>query len=100
MYLHLFIGSDSTKDNLSEALCWKHTEAHPSNNSVFLDETKRFVFPVHPVVVVTVVVKLYNFLLVTNIDKFLLPPSKKEVMFLVRSVCLFVCLSVGLLANL
>jgi len=30
----------------------------------------------------------------------LLPPPKKEVMFLVRSVCLFVCLSVGLLANL
>jgi len=30
----------------------------------------------------------------------LLPPLKKEVMFLVRSVCLFVCLSVGLLANL
>jgi len=29
-----------------------------------------------------------------------LPPPKKEVMFLVRSVCLFVCLSVGLLANL
>ena len=31
---------------------------------------------------------------------YLLPPPKKEVMFLVRSVCLFVCLSVGLLANL
>jgi len=30
----------------------------------------------------------------------LLPPPKKKVMFLVRSVCLFVCLSVGLLANL
>ena len=30
----------------------------------------------------------------------LLPPPKKEAMFLVRSVCLFVCLSVGLLANL
>jgi len=30
----------------------------------------------------------------------LLPPPKKEVMFLVRSVCLSVCLSVGLLANL
>ena len=30
----------------------------------------------------------------------LLPPPKKEVMFLVRSVCLFVRLSVGLLANL
>jgi len=30
----------------------------------------------------------------------LLPPPKKEVMFLVWSVCLFVCLSVGLLANL
>ena len=29
-----------------------------------------------------------------------LPPPKKEVMFLVRSVCVFVCLSVGLLANL
>jgi len=29
-----------------------------------------------------------------------LPPPKKEVMFLVRSVCLSVCLSVGLLANL
>jgi len=33
-----------------------------------------------------------------------LPPPKKEVMFLVRSVCLFVCLfvclSIGLLANL
>jgi len=29
-----------------------------------------------------------------------LPLPKKEVMFLVRSVCLFVCLSVGLLANL
>jgi len=33
-----------------------------------------------------------------------LPPPKKEVMFLVRSVCLFVglfvCLSVGFLANL
>jgi len=41
-------------------------------------------------------------------DFLLLPPPKKEVMFLVRSVCLFVrlfvclsvCLSVGLLANL
>ena len=29
-----------------------------------------------------------------------LPPPKKEVMFLVRSVCLSVCMSAGLLANL
>ena len=36
-----------------------------------------------------------------NLNRFsFLPPPKKEVMFLVRSVCLFVCLSVGLLANL
>ena len=33
-------------------------------------------------------------------DVDLLPPPKKEDMFLVRSVCPSVCLSVGLLANL
>jgi len=33
-------------------------------------------------------------------NQWYLPLLKKEVMFLVRSVCLFVCLSVGLLVNL
>ena len=36
----------------------------------------------------------------TNLHQVSLTPPKKEVMFLVRSVCLSVCLSVGLLANL
>jgi len=43
----LFVGSDSTEDDFCEALRWKHTEANSADHSVFLDETKRFVFSVH-----------------------------------------------------
>jgi len=49
-------------------------------------------------------VTAFTHIIISYCFHFLLPPLKKEVMFLVRSVCLsvclFVCLSVGLLANL
>jgi len=44
LYLDLLIGRHSTEDDLREALCWKHTEAHSADNSVFLDEAERLVF--------------------------------------------------------
>lgn len=43
--LHLLVGGDGTKHNLSEALSSKHTEADPSNGPVVLDECQSAMLP-------------------------------------------------------
>lgn len=44
-HLDLFIGSDSTEDNLCEALGGKHAEADPTNDPPVLDQGQSLVLP-------------------------------------------------------
>lgn len=37
-HLDLFVGGDGTKDDLCEALRWKHPEADASNHAAVLDQ--------------------------------------------------------------